>query len=83
MLCLACKGLRRCRVDLEVLLDNVEYGAIIKIADAEQIAHLLFPVDLPRALSCHNDTGETAFVVIEPLLPNALARVEELYHGGA
>jgi antitoxin (DNA-binding transcriptional repressor) of toxin-antitoxin stability system len=81
--CIACKGLRRCRINLEVLLDDVNKGAIIEIVDANEIAHLLFPLDSPRALSCYKDTGETALAIVQPLLSNALARVEELYHAGA
>jgi hypothetical protein len=81
--CLTWEGLRRCRVNSEVLLDDVEDGAIIEIVDANKIAHLLFLVHTPLALSCHKDTGEMALVIVWPLLPNARARVEESCHAGA
>jgi hypothetical protein len=74
--CLTWEGLRRCRVNSEVLLDDVEDGAIIKIVDVNKIAHLLFLVHTPLALSCHKDTGETVLVIVRPLLPNARARVK-------
>jgi hypothetical protein len=60
---LACEGLHRCRVDLQVLLDNVEDRAIIKIIDAHEIAHLLLLVNAPHTLSCHN-TGEMVPAVV-------------------
>ena len=74
--CLAWEGLRRCCVNSEVLFDDVEDGAIIEIVDANKIAHLLFLVHTLLALSCHKDTGETVLVVVWPLCPNVLARVE-------
>ncbi len=79
----AWEGLRRCRVYSEVLLDNVEDGAIIEIIDANKIAHVLFPVHVPLALSCQKDTGEMALVIVRPLLPNVRARVEESCHARA
>ena len=81
--CFTWEGLCRCRVNSEVLLDNVEDGAIIEIVDANKIAHLLLPVHAPLALSCHKDTGEMTLVIVRPLLPNARARVEESCHAGA
>jgi hypothetical protein len=81
--CLACKGLCRGPVYLEVLLHNVEDGAIVEVVDTNEITHLLLPLDSLCALSCHKDTDETALVNVGPLLPNALARVEESCHAGA
>ena len=81
--CLAWEGLHRCRANSAVLLDDVEDGAIIEIFDTNEIAHMLFPVHAPLALSCHKDTGEMALVFVRPLLPNARARVEESCHARA
>ena len=78
--CLAWEGLRRCHVNSEVLLVDVEDSAIIEIIDANEIAHRLFPVHAPLALSCHKDTGETALDFVRPCLPNAHARDEESCH---
>ena len=60
----------------------MEDGAIIEIVDVHKIAHLLLLLDLPHALSCHKDTGETVLVIVGPLLPSALSRVEESCHAG-
>jgi hypothetical protein len=54
--------------------------AIIEIIDVNEIAHMLFPVHVLLALSCHKDTGETALDFVWPRLPNVRARVEELCH---
>ena len=80
---LAWKGLRRRHSNLEVLLHNVEDDIFTNIVDAHEVAHLLFSCDAPHALPNHKDTCETTLVVVRPLCPNVLARVEETGHGGA
>ena len=80
---LAWKGLLRRLSNLEVLLHNVEDDIFTNIVDAHEVAHLLFSCDAPHALPHHKDTGETALVVVRPLRPNVLARVEETGHSGA
>ena len=80
---LAWKGLRRRLSNLEVLLDDVEDDVFINIVDAHEVAHLLFSCNAPHALPHHKDTGEMALVVVWPLRPNVLARVEETGHSGA
>ena len=44
---------------------------------------MLLLVHVLHALSCHKNTGEMARVIVGPLLPNALARVEESCQSGA
>jgi hypothetical protein len=61
----------------------VEDGAIIDVIEAHEVAHLLFSVDAPHALTHDKDTSETAIVFIWPLLPDLLARVEELGYSRA
>ncbi len=75
--CLAWEGLHRRHVDLHILLDNVEDGAIVKIIDTHKVAHLNFLIDVPPALTCHKETNEMTLVIVWPFLLNALARVEE------
>jgi hypothetical protein len=74
-----CLG-RAAQVPCQFLLVDVEDSAIIEIIDANEIAHRLFPVHAPLALSCHKDTGETALDLVRPRLPNARARDKESCH---
>jgi hypothetical protein len=80
---LALEWNRRSRQYLEVLLHNVEDCAGIDLGYAHEIAHLVFVLDPSDALACHQQTKETALVVLWPFLPNFGAGVEEQSHGGA
>ena len=68
---------------LEVFLDDVEDCAVIDPGDVHEIAHLVFVLDFPDALACHQHTKVTALVVLWPFLSYLGAGVEEPSHGGA
>jgi hypothetical protein len=76
-MCLHWKGHSGCHVNLEVLLDNVELGSIIKFRNTNDEAVLHLSVDFPRARTHHEHISETALVVIRVYLPNfCTSRVE-------
>ena len=51
--------------------------------DVDKIAHLVLVLDPLDALTDHQQTSETALVILWPFVTNCLARVEESSHGGA
>ena len=80
---LALEGNQWRRFNPEVPLDDVEDGAIVDIVDVDKIAHLVLVLDPLDALTDHQQTSETALVILWPCVTNCLARVEESSHGGA
>ena len=55
----------------------MELTSIINFGDAHVVTPLLLPVDNPLALADVKHIREFALIVVRPLLPNSLARVEE------
>jgi hypothetical protein len=62
----------------EVKRHNVELTSIIDFGDAHDVTPLLLPVDNPLALANDKHIREFALIVVSSLLPNSLARMEEL-----
>ena len=60
-----------------VKLHNVELTSIVDFGDAHDVTPLLLPVANPLALANDKHIREFALIVVRPLLPNSLARVEE------
>jgi hypothetical protein len=80
---LALKWRRGGLIHLEVSLHNVELPPIVNLGNANQVAVLVLFVDTPHGLAGEEDTGETALVVLGPLVPDRLAWVKEASHCGA
>ena len=55
----------------------MELTSIVDFGDAHDVTPLLLPVDNPLALANDKHIREFALIVVRPLLPNFLARVEE------
>ena len=55
----------------------MELTSFVDFGDAHDATPLLLPVDNPLALANDKHICEFALIVIRPLLPNPLARVEE------
>jgi hypothetical protein len=81
--CLALKGRRGGLIHLEVLLHDVELPPIVNLGDANQVAVLVPSCNAPLSLAGDKDTGETALVVLGPLVPDRLAWMKEARHCGA
>ncbi len=64
-------------------IHNVELASIVDVGDAHDVTPLLPSVDNPLALADDKHIRQLTLMVVRPLRPNSLARVEELGLGGA